>query len=165
MSILRMLECDVNCVCLLCICLTSDTFHFHFLLLIAGCAQGDIRLVGGSTNSEGRVEFCNNGVWGTVCDDLWTTPDAQVVCRQLGLTTTGTMIKALPLTCVTRVCCNNIGAQALSRATFGQGTGSIWLDNVGCAGTEARLADCPANPIGSHNCQHSEDAGVRCGGG
>ena len=60
---------------------------------------------------------------------------------------------------------NNTGAVALSRATFGQGTGSIWLDNVNCVGTEGRLADCPANPIGSHNCVHSEDAGVRCGGG
>lgn len=55
-----------------------------------------------------------------------------------------------------------IGAVAVSFAQFGQGTGSIWLDNVNCAGTEARLAACPANPIGSHNCIHAEDAGVRC---
>ena len=31
-----------------------------------------------------------------------------------------------------------------------------------CAGTEARLIDCPARPIGEHNCVHSEDVGVRC---
>ena len=59
----------------------------------------------------------------------------------------------------------NTGATALSRATFGQGTGQIWLDDVACTGSESRLIDCPASPLGSHNCQHSEDAGVRCGTG
>lgn len=56
-----------------------------------------------------------------------------------------------------------VGAEALSRAAFGEGTGQIWLDNVLCTGSESRLIDCTANPLGSHNCRHYEDAGVRCG--
>ena len=51
---------------------------------------------------------------------------------------------------------------ALFSNSFTQGSGQIWLDDVSCRGTESRLIDCPANPLGQHNCRHSEDAGVRC---
>ena len=56
----------------------------------------------------------------------------------------------------------NLGAQAVSFAAYGQGTGPILLDDVRCAGTETRLIECPASPITTHNCVHFEDASVRC---
>ena len=53
--------------------------------LHAGCVHGDIRLAGSGTSStRGRVEVCLNNVWGSVCDDLWSSNDARVACRQLG---------------------------------------------------------------------------------
>ena len=48
-----------------------------------------MRLAGGANNNEGRVEICLSDEWGTVCDQMWDETDARVVCRQLGLASTG----------------------------------------------------------------------------
>ena len=48
------------------------------------CYDGEIRLVGGESDAEGRLEICNRYRWGTVCDNEWTETHTRVVCRRLG---------------------------------------------------------------------------------
>ena len=55
------------------------------------------------------------------------------------------------------------GAVAFASARFGTGSGAIFLDNVACVGTETRLEECRHRGIGTEDCSHVEDAGVRCG--
>jgi len=69
--------------------------------------------------------------------------DANVVCTQLGF------IRAV---------------SAPRFSPFGQSSGPIWLDQLGCAGTEGSLCECTANNIGVHDCSHFEDAGAVCQG-
>ena len=53
------------------------------------CIEGEIRLAGGGTDNEGRVEVCTSlSRWGTVCNKQWTTTDTKVVCQQLGYSDT-----------------------------------------------------------------------------
>ena len=47
-------------------------------------SDGTIRLVGGPTDLEGRLEIYHNNQWGTICDDSFGNPEAMVACRQLG---------------------------------------------------------------------------------
>ena len=54
------------------------------------------------------------------------------------------------------------GAIAKGYAYFGQGSGSILLDEVQCTGNEVSIFSCSHNSIGYHDCSHSEDAGVVC---
>lgn len=58
----------------------------YFGLLFIGI--GEVRLVGGVSSYEGRVEVFLNEQWGTVCGNLWNQDDARVVCRELGYTNT-----------------------------------------------------------------------------
>lgn len=108
-----------------------------------GVACMDVRLVGGSSPSNGRVEVNFGEGWGTVCDDNWNDNDARVVCRMLGYQGSAQGLQGTPTT---------------------GGQGIIWLDDVQCTGSETSLAQCRrlAYDIGYAGCGHYEDARVIC---
>ena len=55
------------------------------------------------------------------------------------------------------------GAIPMKQASFGSGSGIIVLDDLDCSGSEGSLFECPSDsPVLVHDCDHSEDAGVRC---
>ncbi|XP_035249998.1 macrophage receptor MARCO [Anguilla anguilla] len=96
----------------------------------------DVRIAGGG--SYGRVEVLYKGEWGTICMDNFDVGDATVICKILGYHRASRVFVAPP------------------------GTGSIWLDELHCLGTESSIFHCLHAGIGVHNCNHSEDAGVEC---
>ena len=105
-------------------------------------AEGAVRLVGGNTPLEGRVEVFLLGLWGTVCDERWDHVDATVVCRELGYPR---------------------AVEAPGSAAFGAGSGPSWYESVRCAGTERNLTECNYNTYNFGSaCPHSRDAGVVC---
>jgi deleted-in-malignant-brain-tumors protein 1 len=98
--------------------------------------DGEVRIAGGG--SSGRLEIFHQGRWGTVCDDNFGTVDANVACRQLGY------------------------ASGTARTDVAGGADPIWLDEVGCTGTELGLGTCAHPAWGTHDCTHVDDVGVSC---
>ncbi|KAM9258642.1 scavenger receptor cysteine-rich type 1 protein M130-like [Morus bassanus] len=103
-----------------------------------------LRLVGGESRCDGRVEIFQGGTWGRVLDDQWDLEEASVVCRQLR--------------------CGEAEA-AYNPPKPQRGTGPVGLRGVRCAGHEARLTLCNTSlPENALAAGIAEDVGVTCGG-
>eukprot|EP00971_Amphidinium_carterae_P071456 1413616-Amphidinium_carterae.1 len=92
----------------------------------------------------GRLEIYYNGQWGTVCSDAFTDVDAEVVCKQLGYNVSWILPTGPPHV-----------------FTISEDE-PIWLDDVDCDGSEARLDECENPGWQVENCWHTEDVGLIC---
>lgn len=91
---------------------------------------------------EGRLEVHYDGVWGTACNKNWDKKDADVVCRTLGFD------RATAKNCCPR---------------FGEGNGSIVVDDAQCNGNEVSFSFCKIRGWGlAKDCTHADDVGVSC---
>ncbi|KAG7297381.1 hypothetical protein JYU34_019360 [Plutella xylostella] len=105
--------------------------------------SASLRLVGGASANEGRVELYHHGVWGSICPDGWTLYEAIAVCHHLGL---------------------GFAQQALQTDAFGHSR--IVLSGVQCEGNETNLFQCGHRAYGNVVCtgdveqqqQHCEHA-------
>ena len=102
--------------------------------------EATVRLVGGRSRHEGRVQMYLLGHWATVCGYSWGLLDAIVVCRQLGYPT---------------------ALASVRQTEFGGRSDLMWAYEMDCNGYEANLLECKKR---SSSCSRSSPnvAGVVC---
>ena len=112
-----------------------------------------------SSWKSGRLEVWFKGEWGTVCSDRFDDNDAAVVCRTIGLTGGAKLFS------------QGYGFYYRDSRDIEMGriaSGPIWIDEVGCTGSEQDFLDCsrpgrPGDPGWSvHDCSHHEDVFMKC---
>ena len=102
-----------------------------------------VRLVGGKSKNEGRVEIYYNNTWGTVCRTYWDIKDSNTVCRQLGYTE---------------------AIEFYLSPLSNQENLPVWMDEVRCDTYEICLGKCPFAGFGNNKCRHRQDVFVSCKG-
>jgi deleted-in-malignant-brain-tumors protein 1 len=110
------------------------------------CNDGDVRLVGSEWSYEGTIEICYGNVWGLISDSSWNQPAAEVVCRQLGYQTQGTI--------------------PYYGSHFSKPNKTIHLSSVFCTGSEDMLNECTLSSLslqmGKEAIAGTDVAGVKC---
>ncbi|KAG6445644.1 protein bark beetle isoform X2 [Manduca sexta] len=106
-----------------------------------------IRLLGGRTQNEGRLQVRIDDRWGTVCNYKWNIINAALVCNQLGLALNPEDWFLEP---------NEIPSAGISE--------EIILSNVQCTEFDTDITKCKAETRDNfeNSCTHDNDVGIRC---
>ncbi|XP_019854464.1 PREDICTED: scavenger receptor cysteine-rich type 1 protein M130-like isoform X2 [Amphimedon queenslandica] len=125
---------------------TCSHNHLAGTLCTDGCTEGEVRLVGGSSDSEGTVEICHDKLWGLITDAGWDNKDARVICKQLNLPVEGSV--------------------AIKSSWFGKPDRAIHYSYSLCHGDELSFSSCwkvtHSLSEGRNIYKDSQSAGVIC---
>ena len=130
---------------------------------------GDLRLVGGRTADEGRLEVFYRREWGTVCDDRF----ASETFTLYGPDNTSQSDDQIVRNVAPQLACQLMGhdtGEVVSRGHLGMSVAPasqrIWLDDVRCAEgsmpPDGLHKQCYHAGVGLQNCTHAEDVHLRC---
>ena len=124
------------------------------------CEHGEVRLVGGVTNSTGRLEFCARGVWGRVCNyhDYWGPDNTRVVCRQLGFSDNGTIQFSCMFKLLLIFSADSYYTFTYDSRRYGTSESLVVIGEVYCTGSESELLECSHASIGRHHCFSDTDS-------
>uniref|UniRef100_A0A1X7TXL8 SRCR domain-containing protein n=1 Tax=Amphimedon queenslandica TaxID=400682 RepID=A0A1X7TXL8_AMPQE len=129
-------------------CMTQCSSYYIGIKCISSgdnCNEGEVRLVNGTEEREGRLEVCANGVWGTVCSYSFTRAAAYIACKQLGYNDSNDAI---------------IDTNAYDK--FGGGDKPIVYSYVDCFGLETRLSQCDKSVFPTFSCYYGSIVGLKC---
>ena len=104
--------------------------------------ENALRLVGGTTLTEGTLQIYHARAWGSVCHRNFDQNAAQVACRQLGYLGTATFSVS---------------------SSYGALDDVIYLSQLNCSGNEEQLVDCQHPQFGdTAGCDSNTLVGVSC---
>ncbi|XP_060565389.1 scavenger receptor cysteine-rich type 1 protein M130-like [Ruditapes philippinarum] len=101
----------------------------------------EVRLVGGTSPYDGRVEVKIADGWGTVCSRFIGRYDADTLCKSMDLKFTHFFPNS---------------------SVYGQGTGDIYIGVIGCSAANTHINQCSFLPPERYFCSHSYDISLVC---
>ncbi|XP_001196501.2 uncharacterized protein LOC756768 [Strongylocentrotus purpuratus] len=125
-----------------------NLFSAVILVLQFKRSFGELRLGGGSTAREGRLEVAyeNNiqpGKWASVCGDGWTNEDAIVACNEAGFPGPAVAIRH-------------------AKEKYGESYLNVMLTNVNCNPEAPSLLECRNTSADARPCRTGREAGAIC---
>ncbi len=138
--------------------------------VVSSCTTGALRLAGRTTATSGRLEWCLNGAWGTVCSSEWNSFDAVVA----GMPTARISDQhwqvypwLSPSTFLhTYYTYTGMTVPLTSSDYAGIGSGPIFVYESFCNGKQYNLDECRLSWFSSESreCSHFDDVTLKCVG-